>query len=239
MGRQSSLPNRIARAILLLGVLQYVVLVGLAMAYYPGGHEWDEAVPGYSFWRNSSSDLGRPEAWNGRDNTVSSRLYTIALLGVIISLAPLWLIVPAIIPNLRIVGRIVQAMGFASMVGMVGVGVAPSGSHPHMHMVMIGLAAVPVIPAVVLLTVGMFIDRACPRRLPIASTITLVPILIHFAQYIHHFWLGGPWTPGCVIAQRFMTAAVLAWLALISISKVEARRSKSDATPQCCSEPRL
>ncbi len=53
MGRQSSLLNRIARAILLLGVLQYVVLVGLAMAYYPGGHEWDEAAPGYTFWRNS------------------------------------------------------------------------------------------------------------------------------------------------------------------------------------------
>jgi hypothetical membrane protein len=50
------------------GLLAAAALTGIAMILYPGGTFLRPASPGYSFFRNSLSDLGSAVAWNGRPN---------------------------------------------------------------------------------------------------------------------------------------------------------------------------
>ena len=219
--------QRIAWVIVLAGVVQYVVLLAVAMAYYPGGTDWDKTTRGYGFWHNSFSDLGRPVAHNGQANAVSAALYPTALIGLVVSFVPFWLVTGSLIPNLRIIARAAQVLGLAAIGGMIGTAIAPTGSDSNIHTITIGLAAVPAVAAVALLGVGMFIDRACPKRLAVAAVVMFVPVVAHFAQYVHHFWLNGPWTPACTTVQKFMALAVLGWLAFAAAHMLRGKKPRT------------
>jgi len=63
----------------MIGVIIYVILPLIAMVFYAGGTRVDPNAPGYTFWANWFSDLGRTKAYSGKDNTVSMIIYIIAL----------------------------------------------------------------------------------------------------------------------------------------------------------------
>jgi len=64
----------------LIGILQFIVLTSVAMLFYTGGTYVDPEAPGYSFWANYLSDLGRTKAHSGKDNTISRLLFNAALI---------------------------------------------------------------------------------------------------------------------------------------------------------------
>lgn len=59
--------------------IQTVVLTILAMFFYAGGTVRDPTNPGYSFWGNYFSDLGRTVGFSGQSNLISMILFTITL----------------------------------------------------------------------------------------------------------------------------------------------------------------
>ena len=69
---------RWAFVLLVVVYVQYVVLIAVAMHYYPGGTFPDHDTFGYSFWNNCISDLGRRVSLSGEPNTVSRSLYEIS-----------------------------------------------------------------------------------------------------------------------------------------------------------------
>jgi hypothetical membrane protein len=57
----------------------FLLLTPLAMLFYPGGTAVDPSTPGYRFFQNFFSDLGRIVAHNGQPNTAAAALFAIAL----------------------------------------------------------------------------------------------------------------------------------------------------------------
>ena len=63
----------------MIGPILYIIFTSIAMLFYAGGTMFDPNAPGYTFWANYFSDLGRTKAWSGKDNTVSMILFMIAM----------------------------------------------------------------------------------------------------------------------------------------------------------------
>ena len=80
----------------LLGIILYVVFIGIAMIFYAGGSKDIPSSIGYSFWMNTFSDLGRTTAWNGLPNTISMILFSFAYGIHVITMVPYYLLFYAI-----------------------------------------------------------------------------------------------------------------------------------------------
>jgi len=62
----------------IIGSALYIILTFIGMMFYTGGNRVNNNEPGYNFFYNFFSDLGRTKSYSGQDNTVSMILYIIA-----------------------------------------------------------------------------------------------------------------------------------------------------------------
>ena len=62
----------------IIGSALYIILTFIGMMFYTGGNRVNNNEPGYNFFYNYFSDLGRTKSYSGQDNTVSMILYIIA-----------------------------------------------------------------------------------------------------------------------------------------------------------------
>jgi hypothetical protein len=220
--RTSKVLVRLACSLVLLAVGQFIVIQGIAMTRYPGGHDWDRQAKGYDFWHNTLSDLGKTAAYNGQPNPMSraSRVSATALL---LSIGLLWLVLPRLFPHRRRLGLFVRVLGMLSLGGIIGLGFTPADKYHVGHAVANGFAAVPGLAAYLLVCWGMVFSKntknaknskRCPRFLPITSLVFLVVAMVHFGQYVAHFWLGFAWTPAAPAVQRLAFLTGLAWITL-------------------------
>jgi hypothetical membrane protein len=201
----------LACLLIILSVVQFVIIWSVAMARYPGGNEWDHSAEGYSFWRNTFSDLGKTVTCAGRANPNLGGVFNLSLTAVMLGLAPLWLVLPRLFPTRRLLGRIVRVLGMLSILGMFGVGLVP-GDHSTLHAAFIGMAAVPGLAAAITALAAMFLCPRCPKAYVWFTLAFLATALVHFGQYVNHFWLGGPWTPAAPAAQKVAVLFGLAWM---------------------------
>ncbi len=211
--RTSRVLIHLACSVVLLAVAQFVVIQGLAMTQYPGGHGWDYTAPGYHFWWNTQCDLGKNVAFNSLPNPMGvwSRASTA---GFMLSLGLLWLILPGLFPDCPRIGLLMRVFGIASLAGMVGLAFTPADEAPIAHAVANGLAAVPGLTAAVLACLGMARSKQSPRFLLVLGGVFLIVALIHFGQYVGHFWLGCDWTPAAPAIQRVAFLLGLLWIVL-------------------------
>ena len=208
--------SRLACACVALGAVQFAALAGAAMWYYPGGTVFDDSTSRYSFWTNSFSDLGRQVSISGVSNGVSAACYHAALILLVCSFVPLWFVLPSVMPNSCRIAGAMRFAGLLSIAGMIGVALTPADVHAYWHMLTIGIASVPALVAVGLCLAGMFADPACPGAVTL-FTLGLAGVAgLHFGQYVHHFWLDGPWTPAATAVQKVLAIYVLLWLAFMS-----------------------
>jgi len=62
----------------MVAIVLWIILTSVAMLFYAGGTMVNPNAPGYSFWLNFFSDLGRTKAYSGEDNTISMVIFIIA-----------------------------------------------------------------------------------------------------------------------------------------------------------------
>ncbi len=108
--------------------IQFVVLVGAAMALYAGGSYWRADAVGYGLTRNFLSDLGMTHAWSGRANHTSAVLFSIALasLGImLIVFSWTWRRFAWVHGRARFAGQISVALGTASGIAFTGIACTP------------------------------------------------------------------------------------------------------------------
>jgi hypothetical membrane protein len=214
--RTSGILVRPACGIVLLAVAQFVVIQGYAMTRYPGGHEWNHQAPGYDFWRNTLSDLGKTKAYNDQPNPVS-RLSRVSATVFLLSIGLIWLVLPRLFPRRKRLGLLVRVLGLLSLGGMIGLGFTPADKFHVAHAVANGFAAIPGLAAYLLSWWGMTFSnnsKTCPKFLPFAGVVLMILALIHFGQYVAHFWLGFAWTRACPLMQRLAFLAGLVWITL-------------------------
>lgn len=113
-----------------------VVLILIAMLVYPGGTGRDPTARGYSFFRNSLSDLGSTVAHSGESNHLGAGLFfaslgllTIAIGRCLVALIRLYSRAP--VPR-----YLVRAAGIGGMFGclaLAGVAFTPHDKSPELH----------------------------------------------------------------------------------------------------------
>ena len=120
----------------IIGNLLFWLLIVVAMFFYTGGTRDSPFAPGYSFWGNTISDLGRTVSYNGGFNIISMILFTIALVLFAILSIPLYLVFPKLFsakPLESISAKVGSVLGFITSIGLIGIVFAPADILNALH----------------------------------------------------------------------------------------------------------
>lgn len=162
--------------------LLFVVLTVLAMFLYTGGTQDDGTLPGYSFWENFFSDLGRTEALSYAPNTASHILFTGALLTVGLIMLTWFLTTPVLFTRSRIarwLGSLAALSGALAGVAFIHVALTPSNLDMDRHMDHVYAGFLLFSLAVLLLTLAMFLEKGYPRVYPAVSAFFLILLVTY------------------------------------------------------------
>jgi len=167
----------------ILGCIVYVILIFLAMIFYPGGTYSDPDSPGYSFWANWLSDLGMTKGYSGKDNIVSMILFTIALTFWGVSLIPFFLALRLLFTEgkiEKILSTIGSLLGVIAAICLIGIGFTPADilGGPHIIFVYIGYSALLYIG--VIYSITLFKSERLPLQYAIIFliwTVIFIPTL--------------------------------------------------------------
>lgn len=116
--------------------VQWAVLSGVAMLYYPGGTAANPDTVGSSFFSNTFSDMGRRVSLSGDPNTVSRLLYVTSACIYELVLCLFFAALPRVFPKgdsakrLAIIGSI---FGIIAMVALFIATLAPLDLHESIH----------------------------------------------------------------------------------------------------------
>jgi hypothetical protein len=114
--------------VLRYAAVQFLALVGIAMAVYPGGSWLDPHTERYEFTGNFLSDLGATHAFNGVGNRTSSMLFLIALTSLgaaLIAFAWSWRTFAHIHKRATLAGHASTVFGTLSGLAFIGIAAAP------------------------------------------------------------------------------------------------------------------
>ncbi|NLA05926.1 MAG: DUF998 domain-containing protein [Firmicutes bacterium] len=162
--------------------LLFVVLTVPAMFLYGGGTQDDSTMPGYSFWENYFSDLGRTTALSWAPNTASYILFTAALLAVGLIMVTWFLTIPVLFTRTRIARWLsypAALSGALAGIAFVHVALTPSNLDMDRHMDHVYAGFLCFSIAVLLLTLAMFLEKRYPRVYPAVSAIFLLLLVTY------------------------------------------------------------
>ncbi|MFX0019459.1 MAG: hypothetical protein ACFFAK_10765 [Promethearchaeota archaeon] len=164
----------------ILGCVLLVVLLFIAMLFYTGGNYKNPYVSGYSFWENIVSDLGRSIAYSGIPNTISSLLFSIALVLYAILFIPFYLIFPDFFQNGELklkVAKIGSIFGIIASLSIIGIVFTPINLFDIVHLIFASIAYLSLSLNGVFYTIALYINKDFPK---IYSIIFLTYILVFF-----------------------------------------------------------
>jgi hypothetical protein len=159
-------------AIAVAGTSAFVILTAVAMLLYPGGTPDDPTRPGYSFFINVLSDLGRSRAFNGRANFPSRVLFATGMFLGAIALVSFFRAFAATTASYRqgqkrAAARLSHAgsiIGIAAAGCFVGIACTPWDLYISAHMGFVLWAFRLFLIAIVLNLLAVFAEPSLPRR---------------------------------------------------------------------------
>lgn len=208
----------------------FVVLMGAAMAMYPGGTWEDPHAPGHSHLRNFLCDLERPVAINGQPNELGAACATFSLLAFSLALGPFFLVAPRVFPDKRRLGRVAGISGVLSSVGGVGIVLLPSyrvGSLVHGLAVL--LAAGPGLTAAITATVASWTTAKRVRAIRACALATLVLTAAAVVVFAAQLARGAETTTGLPVLEKLAVVLTMAWM-LLTVAEV-VRASPGESSP--------
>jgi hypothetical protein len=120
-----------------LGCIPFVVLIALAMIFYPGGTTVDVTTESYSFFGNFLGDLGRrPLSLSGHLNLISPWLFAAALIAAAAALTIFFIALPRLLGTRggnSILAWVGSMAGVAAGLCLVGVAVTPVNKFWVLH----------------------------------------------------------------------------------------------------------
>lgn len=151
----------------IIGAIQFIILLGVAMVFYAGGNIVNPSAPGYSIWFNSWSDLGRTVAWSGNNNLTSQVLFSIAMVVWGISFVPSIQALPSLFSESKR-GKLFTKIGSISAVIcvvflLINVFLFPVDLHPYLHGVFAILGYLAFLIVEILFALVMFWDDNYPN----------------------------------------------------------------------------
>ncbi len=194
-----------------------VLLIGAAMALYPGGTWLDRGAPGHDFFRNFFCDLTADRALNGQTNPGAS----FGKAGMIVLSAgtgPFWFLVTRLFGGrVRLVVAI-RVLGLASALAAVAVPLVSSQRYGLLHPMLILIAGVPGLLAGALATFGLLATKSGPRAPARLAALTAGLAGLDGALYAVHIVSGEEMTSALLpTLQKLAALALVAWMACTSV----------------------
>lgn len=180
----------------MFGIGQFALSLALAVNRY-GGED------GYSATENFLSDLGRTRTVDGVNNVTASEIFNRSVVILSLSLAPFFCALTTVLNKHRVA---VPSFGFASSLGLMGLGLTPYDRYFVGHNVSLGLWLGPMIVMVLGFFRSLRSEGAVSRRLT-GVTVLLVLATIGYALVIHH--------SGHVVFQKIVAVLAVIWFLLV------------------------
>ena len=122
----------------------FILLVIIAMIFYPGSTYIDHSTVGYHFFKNYFSDLRRTLTHGGELNTFSSYIFTVALTLVGSGFASFYITTSKLFNNRSTrtyyFARFGTLLAIVSGIGFIGVGWTPSDTAFDLHLTFVKIA---------------------------------------------------------------------------------------------------
>lgn len=171
-----------------LGCVLSVVLIALAMFYYPGGTPLDLTTENYSLFTNFLGDLGRrPLSLSGHPNRTSPWLFALALFASGSTLALFFIVFPRLFGargSTFILEWVGSMAGVAAGICIVGVGLLPVNKYWAVHNQLAIWAGVEFTMACVCYLFVMLRTPHYPKRYAIALGLFVVIMMGYLAIYL-------------------------------------------------------
>ena len=155
-----------ASLFIIFGAAQYIILTAVAMLFYAGGTMIDPLSPGYYFWGNFFSDLGRVIALSGASNVVSFTIFTISASVLSISFIPFAFVISSYFKSDKkqyLVARIGSLICLTSIVFLIATILTPWDVFDKTHMMFANLFNITGVLGVVFFTIAVLYNKDYPN----------------------------------------------------------------------------
>ncbi len=166
--------KKIAAISEILGSVLFFLLIFIAMFFYTGGTMDNPSIPGYSFWGNTISDLGRIISYNGGFNIISMVLFTIAIAALSILSIPLYIVFPKLFSTKRlesISAKIGSLLGLITCIGWIGIIFTPADILHDVHWLFAYLIYIAFFFSGVFYTISLFLNKKISKKYAIIFTL--------------------------------------------------------------------
>ena len=191
----------------LAGLLQFALRLPSAMDAYAGGSRDDPTATGYSLTQNWLSDLGRHNAWNGKDNSEAAGRFNSSLACLGSGLLVFFLLSFRAAENTNLASMLTGICGASSAIGLLAIAATPFDLFHQLHILSLFLWIVPM-----LVVAGSFSYQAVRAGgliawlVPAASLLLLVGMLAYAA---------GRSSSQVMTLQKLAVLASIVWLLII------------------------
>lgn len=155
-----------ASVFIIFGPAQYIVLTAVAMFFYAGGTMLDPLSPGYYFWGNFFSDLGRVIAPSGAPNVVSFTIFTITALILSFSFIPFALVISSYFKRDKkqyLIARIGSVISLISIIFLIATIFTPWDLFDRTHLMFANLFNITGVLGVVFFTIAVLYNKDYPN----------------------------------------------------------------------------
>jgi len=184
--------GQLACVVIVLGIGLFFLLTFTAALLYPGGFDY----LGYYF-----SDLGAVIAKNGEPNSISSALFSIAVIIVAVTLIPFWLIIRSLFTKSKlekILSMLGSTLGLISFPFLIGVAISPIDTQLETHILTTLIFFSLFVLATLLYSVAVILNKDYPNYSAIVglvlfgvSTLILVDPLASYVAFLQTIVLYG------------------------------------------------
>ena len=149
----------------MIGCAQFILFTIIGMIFYTGGTYNDPTTPGYSFFENFVSDIGRTVSHSGESNFIAFLFFSIAFFIGGVSLVPSFLAFPTFfredhaLKGISIIGSI---FGIFTAFCFAGITFAPSDINPAGHIFFVYGGFLSGLVPSILYTIIIFLKKEYP-----------------------------------------------------------------------------
>lgn len=200
--------------LVIAGCGTFVAATALAMVCYAGGSYANKAAPGYTFFGNFFSDLGRTVSVGGHPNRLASLLFTLGLGTGGVSLMAFFVAFRQFFQRQLWLGCLGSSAGILAGGGFIGVAFTPADIAGEAHGQFTVWAFRCFLLAAVLFTVAIYYNRAFPRAWGL--------VFLAFAALLDGYLLlltkGPPLTSLYGVTVQVVGQKVIAYASVLSVT---------------------
>jgi hypothetical protein len=155
-----------ASLFIIFGPAQYIILTAVAMLFYAGGTMIDPLSPGYYFWGNFFSDLGRVIALSGAPNVVSFTIFTITATLLSLSFIPFAFVISSYFKSDKkqyLVARIGSLICLTSIIFLIASILTPWDVFDRTHLMFANLFNITGVLGIVFFTIAVLYNKDYPN----------------------------------------------------------------------------